>query len=162
MRKFIILIASGFYSGYAPVASGTFGTAVGILVFLLLMHLSPWMFLLATVVLMLMSFWFADEAQKIYQELDCGKITIDEIVGYLFTLAFIPVSTDLRSSDLWVKVILAFFLFRLTDILKPPPARWIDRNVKNGAGVVLDDVFAGLYANLLLRGALWALARWHA
>ena len=83
---------------------------------------------------------------------------IDEIVGYLFTLLWIPVRFSNQHAILWdflPKVILAFFIFRLFDILKPQPARWIDNKVKNGAGVVLVDVFAGIYSNLALRSILF-------
>jgi phosphatidylglycerophosphatase A len=87
--------------------------------------------------------WVADVADRELGEHDSGKIVIDEIVGVLVALAAMEVS-------LW-RLIFAFFLFRLFDIVKPPPARFFDEKVPGGVGVVLDDVCAGLYTNLIVR-----------
>lgn len=84
-----------------------------------------------------------DLAGKIYQEPDDGRIVIDELIGYLITTAFLPFS--------WPAAILGFIWFRIFDIVKPPPASWFDREMKNGIGVTMDDVMAGLYALVLLR-----------
>ncbi len=84
----------------------------------------------------------AGEAGKIYGVVDDGRIVIDELVGYLVTVAFLPFS--------WTTALLGFFLFRVFDILKPFPASWFDRRMKNGIGVVLDDVAAGIYGALTL------------
>jgi phosphatidylglycerophosphatase A len=82
------------------------------------------------------------QAEEIFQEKDSGKIVIDEVVGYLVTMTAVPVS--------WKGVVLGFILFRFFDITKIPPARFFDRRVKNGYGVVMDDVIAGLYSCILL------------
>ena len=89
----------------------------------------------------------ADEAGRIYGVADDGRIVIDELVGYMATVAFLPWS--------WPVALLGFFWFRLFDILKPPPANWLDRNFKHGVGVVLDDVAAGIYGAIALRLTLW-------
>ena len=78
----------------------------------------------------------------IFAEKDSGKIVIDEVVGYLVTMLAVPFS--------WPAVVAGFFLFRFFDITKIPPARYFDRQVKNGYGVVLDDVVAGIYACAVL------------
>jgi len=158
MRNLIIFLASGIYTGFSPVASGTVGTLVGIALFIPFMFLSPLTYLLALLVLTAFSCWIAGKAEEIFHEKDSGKIVIDEIVGYLFTMIWIPISWGSSQeilTDFLPKVIAGFFLFRLTDIFKPPPARWIDKKMQGGTGVVLDDVVAGIYANLLLRALLY-------
>ncbi|MBW2476025.1 MAG: phosphatidylglycerophosphatase A, partial [Deltaproteobacteria bacterium] len=109
-----------------------------------------WLYLLTWLGLLGFSFWVADRAGKIYGTADDGRIVIDELVGYLVTVAFVPWS--------WTAALLGFFWFRLFDILKPAPANWCDRNLKHGVGVVLDDVVAGLYGALALRCSLWLIA----
>lgn len=148
MRRFILFLSSNAGLGYAPVASGTFGTLAGIPAFWLLAQLPPMLWLLTFAALLTLSFWVSAAAGKIYGVVDDGRIVIDELVGYLVTVAFLPFS--------WWAAGLGFLYFRLFDIVKPPPARWFDQKLKNGYGVVLDDVAAGLYAALALRLTLWA------
>jgi len=143
MRRFILFLSSSAGLGYAPIASGTFGTLAGIPAYWLLAKLPPTLWLLTVVALFFLSCWVAGEAGKIYGVVDDGRIVIDELIGYLVTIALLPFT--------WKAAILGFFLFRFFDILKPQPARYCDRQIKNGYGVVLDDVVAGLYAALFLR-----------
>jgi len=143
MRRFILFLSSNAGLGYAPFASGTFGTLAGIPVFFLMASLPPWLYAVTWTGLLFLSFWAADEAGRIYGVADDGRIVIDELVGYLATVAFLPFS--------WPTALLGFALFRIFDISKVPPASWFDRRMKNGIGVVLDDVVAGLYGALLLR-----------
>jgi phosphatidylglycerophosphatase A len=143
MRRFILFLSSNAGLGYAPVASGTFGTLAGIPAFYLLSRFPPLLFLVTWGGLLFLSFWVSGAAGRIYGVVDDGRIVIDELVGYLVTVAFLPFS--------WEAAILGFFLFRLFDILKPPPASWFDQKMKNGYGVVLDDVAAGVYAAGALR-----------
>ena len=146
MRTLILFLATGAYSGYAPVASGTVGTLVAIP----LIFLSAQLFLfsvilhLAIIVLVIAgACWVADVADRELEEHDSGKIVIDEIVGFLVAMAAMDASLS--------RLFLAFFLFRLFDIVKPPPASFFDEKVPGGIGVVLDDVCAGLYTNLIVR-----------
>lgn len=143
MRRFILFLSSNAGLGYAPVASGTFGTLAGLPAYWLLAKLPPTLWLLTVLALFFLSCWVAGAAGKIYGVVDDGRIVIDELVGYLVTIALLPFT--------WKAAILGFCLFRFFDILKPQPARYFDRTVKNGYGVVLDDVVAGLYAALSLR-----------
>jgi len=143
MRRFILFLSSNAGLGYAPVASGTFGTLAGIPVFYLLSCFPPLLYLTTWIALLFLSFWAAGEAGRIYGVVDDGRIVIDELVGYLVTVAFLPFT--------WKAAILGFFLFRLFDIVKLQPARWFDQQMKNGYGVVLDDVAAGVYAAIALR-----------
>jgi phosphatidylglycerophosphatase A len=143
MRRFILFLSSNAGLGYAPVASGTFGTLAGIPAYWLLAKLPPALWLLTVLAFFFLSCWVADVAGKIYGIVDDGRIVIDELIGYLVTIALLPFS--------WKTAILGFLLFRFFDIAKPQPARYFDRQIKNGYGVVLDDVVAGLYAALSLR-----------
>ncbi len=151
MRRFILFLASNAGLGYAPVASGTVGTLAGIPIFYLAAAWPWWLFLLTWSALLFLSFWVADSAGRIYGVADDGRIVIDELVGYLVTVALLPWS--------WTTALIGFFWFRLFDIIKPPPARWFDQNFKHGVGVVLDDVAAGLYGAIALRLTLWLLAQ---
>ncbi len=146
LRKLILLLSSNAGLGYAPIASGTFGSLAGIPCFYYLSCFSWPLQLLTLVALLFLSFWACEEAGRLYGEADDGRIVIDELVGYLVTVAFLPFS--------WGIALLGFFWFRVFDILKPPPASWFDKRMKNGVGVTMDDVAAGVYAALALRVCL--------
>jgi phosphatidylglycerophosphatase A len=143
LRKLILLIASNGGLGYAPFASGTFGTLAGIPCFYYLSRLTVPLQLLSLLAILFLSFWASEHAGKIYCEADDGRIVIDELLGYLVTVAFLPFS--------WSTALLGFLWFRLFDIIKPPPAGWFDREMKNGIGVTMDDLVAGVYALITLR-----------
>jgi phosphatidylglycerophosphatase A len=147
MRRFVILMATWWGTGYSPLASGTVGTLAAIPLYLVLARLPFPLYILTMVPFFFFSCWVAGAAEEIFAEKDSGKIVIDEVVGYLVTMTDAPFS--------WRAVILGFFLFRFFDIVKVFPANIIDRRLKNGWGVVLDDVVAGVYAcvvvHLLLR-----------
>jgi len=142
MNFLIKLLATWGGSGYAPFASGTFGTLAAIPFYLMLAKLSLPLYLLTLTAFFFLSCWASGKAEVIFHEKDSGKIVIDEVVGYLVTMIAIPFD--------WRYMAAGFFLFRLFDIVKPPPASWFDRKMKNGYGVVLDDVAAGVYAWLCL------------
>jgi phosphatidylglycerophosphatase A len=146
MRTLILFLATGAYSGYAPVASGTVGSLVALpLLFLSaqLFSVSAVLQICALVLAIVGACWVAGAAEAYLGEHDSGKIVVDEIVGFLTATALLELTFQ--------RLIVAFFLFRLFDILKPPPARYFDQHVPGGAGVVLDDVCAGIYANLIVR-----------
>jgi phosphatidylglycerophosphatase A len=146
MHRFLLFIASGALLGYIPVASGTFGTLVGIPLFWGFNTLrgSSWvLYISAFVILVLASCWVAGKAEAVLREHDSHKIVIDEIAGY--------VAATLWLDFTWANVVAAFLIFRLFDIVKPFPAGYIDRRFPGGYGIVLDDVVAGLYANLATR-----------
>jgi phosphatidylglycerophosphatase A len=149
MRRLTLLLASNCGLGYAPVASGTFGTLAGLPAFWLLAGLSPTGYLLVWAGITAVAVWVAGEAGRHFGVADDGRIVIDELSGYLVTVALLPWS--------WTVALLGFVWFRIFDILKPPPVDWIDRHCKNGFGVVFDDVAAGVYAALALRATLWAI-----
>jgi phosphatidylglycerophosphatase A len=138
MRRFVTLFATWGGTGFFPVASGTVGTLGAIPFYLALSRLPLPLYLLTVLAFTLFACWASGLAETIFAEKDSGKIVIDEVAGYLVTMIAVPVT--------WQGVVAGFFLFRLFDIVKPQPARWFDRSLKNGYGVVLDDIAAGLYA----------------
>jgi phosphatidylglycerophosphatase A len=147
--------SSFFGSGYVPVAPGTAGTAAAIpLWWLLRLDGVPlWAYFAATAAITLTGIAAADRAGRYYGVADSGHIVIDEVAGYLVTMAFLPRSL--------FAALAGFAFFRICDVLKPWPARFFDRDPrwKNGAGVVLDDLFAGVWACALTWGALAAQRR---
>jgi phosphatidylglycerophosphatase A len=147
VRRFIILFASWFGTGFSPVASGTVGTLAAIPFQFFLAGLPLQLYLLTLLAFFFFSCWVSGHGETIFGEKDSGKIVIDEVIGYFITMTAVPLS--------WQSVVAGFLLFRFFDITKIPPARFFDRRMKNGYGVVLDDVVAGLYScialHLLLR-----------
>lgn len=141
MRNLVLFAATGAGSGYSPVAPGTAGSAVGVLLYAALLPLPPAAFPIVLAGVTLLGTWAAARAEGIFGRKDDGRITIDEIAGMLLTLAFLPPQRPLLA------VGLGFLLFRLFDILKPPPARALEA-LPGGVGVMADDLVAGLYANV--------------
>lgn len=105
-------------------------------------------FIAIAVATILVGIWSADRADAYWRTHDSGRIVIDEVAGYFVTVWWID-------RDDWTLLLLGFVLFRLFDIVKPPPVRWLDRNLPGGTGVVIDDVAAGVLASASLY-ALWA------
>jgi phosphatidylglycerophosphatase A len=138
-------IATALGAGYSPVAPGTCGTIVAIPLALLLASLPAWQFAAVTTALTAVAIWAAARADRAWGTHDSGRIVIDEVVGYLFTVTLVD-----RSSA--VPLAVGFVVFRALDILKPPPIRWLDENLPGGFGVVLDDVAAGLIGMAILVG----------
>ncbi|MFH0901945.1 MAG: phosphatidylglycerophosphatase A [Pseudomonadota bacterium] len=129
--------------GYLPVAPGTAGTLVGIPVAWMLAGVSFWTYLACLGVLVGIAIWAVGAADQTWARQDCQRIVVDELVGYLVTMA--PVARNQATP-----LVVGFVLFRVLDIVKPPPARYIERHFRSGTGVVLDDVVAGLYGAALL------------
>ncbi len=142
MNKFITLYATGLCLGYLPKAPGTFGSLLGVMLFFLTAGLPPVSYAIFLIAFIAFSIWTAGEAAKIFGEADPQRVVIDEVAGVLVAAAFHPWS--------WKVAIAAFILFRLFDIWKPFPIRAIDRKVHGGLGIVLDDVLAGVFANVVL------------
>ncbi|MEW6299335.1 MAG: phosphatidylglycerophosphatase A [Thermodesulfobacteriota bacterium] len=146
MRSVILFFATGAYSGYAPVAPGTAGSLAALplaLLFAQLWFVSPLLQAGLLALAVVGACWVAGRADRYLGVHDSGKVVIDEIVGILTATALLDLTLG--------RLAVAFFLFRLFDILKPPPARYFDERVPGGAGVVLDDVWAGIYTNLIVR-----------
>ena len=143
-EKIITLFSTGFYTGYFPVAPATFSTlTLGVTLYLLISRLNPYIYGLLTFILFFLAIWLSDKSEKIFQEKDCRYIVIDELVGCLITMFLVPLE--------WIYLVMGFLFFRLFDIIKPPPANIFNKRRKGGLDVVLDDVIAGIYSNLLLQ-----------
>lgn len=141
--RIILLLSTGGYIGKIPFAPGTFGTFWGIPICLVLSGIGGTASLAATVAFILLAIWFAGEAEKILGAKDARPIVIDEIAGFMVTLWGLPFIEQ--------TAIAGFVIFRFLDIVKPFPIRWLEKHLPGGAGVVLDDVAAGVYGNLMLR-----------
>lgn len=146
MRKIILFFASGGGAGYIPWFPGTWGSAVGLLIFWPLTRLAVWPYAATVLAVAFLSSWISTLAEGFLGKKDPQVIVIDEVAGMLVTLAFLPVS--------WKLVAAGFFLFRLFDIWKPFPLRLIQDRLPGGWGVVGDDVVAGIYANIVLQIAV--------
>jgi phosphatidylglycerophosphatase A len=147
MDRLLMFIATGAYSGYLPKAPGTWGSAVGVLLWLLLCRLQPASYWSVVGALFVIGVFSAGAAEKIVDRGDPGLVVIDEIVGQLIALSLAPAHP--------AAVFAGFALFRLFDILKPFPVGWIDQHLHGGLGIMLDDVVAGLYALAVLQLGLW-------
>ncbi len=142
MYTLIMLIATGCYSGYLPKAPGTWGSLVGLLLFLLLQPLDLLPYLAVVLVLFIAGTLAAGEAEKILDNRDPGVVVIDEIVGMLITMSGVPLTP--------LTQLLGFVLFRFFDIAKPFPVNFFDSRFHGGLGIMLDDVVAGLYSLVFL------------
>jgi phosphatidylglycerophosphatase A len=139
-----LAVATGLGVGYAPFAPGTFGSALGLVLWLMLPS-DPLVQGLTIVVVSAAGVWSAGLAERHFRGTDPGPVVIDEVMGMLVTLFLNPVG--------WGGAALAFFLFRAFDVLKPYPANRFER-LHGGLGIMADDFMAAVYANLVLRAAL--------
>ncbi len=139
----VLFLAFGFGSGLSKYMPGTLGTVAAVPVYLGLMQFSASVYLAATLLSVVVGIAICDQAAKKLQVHDFGGIVWDEIAGFLITLYGVTLS--------WQSVLAGFVLFRLFDILKPWPIKWLDQQVHGGFGIMIDDVLAGIFAALVLR-----------
>lgn len=152
MSRLAVVIATVGYVGFVPFAPGTFGTAIGLLFFVAMRSVVPPAADLAAVLAaFVVGTWAAGEAERHFGRTDPGPVVIDEVLGILITLCWLPVS--------WGIAVTGFLLFRLFDVIKPYPARRLE-SAPGGFGIMLDDAMAGLYAHVALRLLLAALPHW--
>ena len=135
-------VAFGLGVGLLPRAPGTFGTLIAVPLVVLLTFLGSWLYAIVCVAFVGLAIMVADRVEHQLGQEDPGVIVIDEVVGFMVAMAFLPVK-------LWV-VVMAFVIFRLLDILKPPPVLWIEQRFKGGVAIVADDVVAGLLTNAVV------------
>lgn len=136
-------LALGFGAGCFPRAPGTAGTVVAVPIVYFMMYL-PWQYyLLLTISCFILGIWICAATTKALGVHDHGAIVWDEIVGLMITMMMAP------QGVLWL--LIGFILFRIFDIWKPWPVRWLDHSFKGGLGIMIDDVFAALYALLLIQ-----------
>lgn len=145
MKKwFFIFIGTGTYTGLVRFAPGTFGTLWGVPAAYAVSRLNPGIGGVVILASIIVAVFFAGGAEKAMGKgKDPSSIVIDEVVGFMVAAYLIPFTP--------LNMILAFILFRIFDILKPMPVGWLDRKLSGGWGIVLDDVAAGIYANILMQ-----------
>jgi phosphatidylglycerophosphatase A len=153
-RRIALALATACGAGYSPIAPGTAGSAVGVVLFVPLSALGTLPFAVVVAGLLATGIWAADEAERHYGREDDGRIVIDEVVGQLLTLAPLLWIPGARTPA-WL--VTGFVVFRWLDIWKPGPVRQMERRLPGGAGVMMDDVLAGLIGAVLLGAAAWAV-----
>ena len=139
-------LAFGFGSGLSPIAPGTAGTLAAIPLFVAFSFLPMAAYLALTLLVTVAGFWICGRSSELLGVHDHRGIVWDEIAGYLITMIGAPLA--------WPWVLAGFVLFRIFDVFKPWPANWADRQLHGGVGIVMDDVFAGIYALIVMQLAL--------
>ena len=136
------LLAFGFGSGLSPFAPGTMGTLVAIPFSIVLKRLDAPVFWILLLLLFALGVLICEQVSRKLGVHDHGGIVWDEMVGYWFAVAFVPLQ--------WHWLLAAFVLFRFFDIYKPWPIRQIDRKVSGGFGIMIDDIVAALFSIIVL------------
>ena len=145
LSNFIVkTLSTFFYIGYLPLIPGTFASIAGVFLFYFLKD-NLLIYIFSILFLLLIGILVGERAEEVFQRKDCPFIVIDEVLGMLLSLIFIPYDIKL--------VIIAFVIFRILDTLKPYPASML-QNLKGGIGIMGDDIVAGLYTNIILQLAL--------
>ncbi len=137
-----IIISSLFFTGYIPLAPGTLGTLVA-LIFLMIFKIEGFVFYGFLLFIFILGVYVSDKAELALDERDSRHIVIDEFAGYMVSMAGVIPQ--------WKNLLIAFLLFRFFDVLKPFPIRSIERRLSGGFAIMIDDIMAGLYSNILLR-----------
>jgi phosphatidylglycerophosphatase A len=134
-------IATFFYVGYLPFIPGTFGSAAALVLFIFLKPglLAQYAFL---ALFLSLGFYFSGKAERLFNSKDPKYIVIDEVAGMFLALLFVPLDFRLLA--------IGFLLFRVLDTVKPYPADRL-QNLNGSAGIMLDDIVAGVYANIILQ-----------
>jgi len=145
----IHFLAYGFGAGLSPKAPGTMGTVAAIPLYVGLMTLGQPVYWAFTVLALVAGVYICGYTAKVIGVDDPKSVVWDEVVGYLITMLCVPFG--------WLWILAGFLLFRLFDIWKPWPIRWLDRNVKGGLGIMVDDVLAAVFACLILNLARYLL-----
>ena len=140
-----VWIATSGPAGYAPVAPGTFGSAVGVALYFLIGHWSLQAQIVAALVLSAIGVWASSVASRHFDRSDPSQVVIDEVAGQVVTLVGLGTS--------WTTMLLGFLIFRALDIIKPWPANQLER-LHGGRGIMADDLMAALYGQALLRGII--------
>jgi phosphatidylglycerophosphatase A len=154
VTRLAVFVATVGYCGYFPFAPGTVGSAAGLVVYLLVW----WTHSTAVEVGLIagvfaVGIWAATAAEQYFGGIDPGPVVIDEVLGMLVTLAFMPVGI--------ATALAGFVLFRIFDVFKPYPAGRFEQ-LHGGLGVMADDAMAAVYANLTLRAVVYFLPGWFA
>lgn len=139
----VVFLATGCFTGFLPVMPGTWGTFASIPMVILVHKSGAVLQLISAVFFVVLAVWIAGKAEVLLATRDARPIVIDEMAGFVVSLIWLPLSL--------LTVSLGFVLFRLFDIVKPPPIGSLEKRLPSGWGVVMDDILAGVYANISLR-----------
>ena len=134
------LLGSGFYTGYIPIASGTFGTLAALFIYLIPGFENPYVIIPALIILFIYGVYVGNKFEKVYGK-DPSECTIDEVVGTWISYLLLPKAVGI--------IIITFFLWRALDIFKPYPARKLE-NLNGGLGIMIDDVVSGFYTLIIM------------
>lgn len=135
------LLGSGFYTGYVPFASGTFGSLAGLIIYYIPGFEKPLIIIPAVVLFSIYGIFVGSKFEKIYGH-DPSECTIDEVVGMWIALLFVP--------KIWWISIIVFLLWRVADIIKPFPARKLE-SLQGGLGIMIDDIVSALYVLIFVQ-----------
>ena len=144
-----MFIATGCFIGNLSVAPGTFGSILGLPLCFILAKIELTVALVVTIIFIFFAIMIAQEAEKILVEKDPGCIVLDEIAGLMVALIGLPFNI--------ISVTAGFIIFRAFDIFKPYPIRYLEERLPGGVAVVMDDVAAGIYSNIVLRVGIFFL-----
>ncbi|MGB6010885.1 MAG: phosphatidylglycerophosphatase A [Desulfobacterales bacterium] len=142
-QKSVMFFATGCFIGNISFAPGTFGSILGLALCFLLSKIELTVAVVLTILFVFFAIWMAHEAEIILKAKDPGCIVIDEIAGMLVTLIGLPFNM--------ISVFAGFLIFRILDIWKPHPIRFLERKLSGGVGIVMDDIVAGVLGNIILR-----------
>jgi phosphatidylglycerophosphatase A len=141
------LIGSGLYSGYAPVASGTVGSLFAIIIYLIPGFENLYIIIPITVIFFIYGIFLGSKFEAKYEK-DPSQCTIDEFVGTWISLIALPKTIGV--------ITVTFFLWRILDIIKPPPARNLEK-LNGGMGIMIDDVVSGIYTLIIMHLVVYLL-----
>jgi phosphatidylglycerophosphatase A len=152
VTRLAVFVATAAYCGYFPVAPGTVGSAAGLVVYAFVWWTGSTLVETALIIaLFAAGVWSGTVAERYFGGIDPGPIVMDEVVGMLITLAFVPVGLE--------GAFAGFVIFRIFDVIKPYPAGRLEK-LHGGLGVMADDAMAAIYANVTLRAVLWLVPAW--
>lgn len=134
------LLGSGFYTGYIPFISGTFGSIAALIIYYIPGFENPLILIPAIIIFTFYGIFVGNKFEDIYGK-DPSECTIDEVVGMWISLLFLP--------KILLISFLTFFIWRILDILKPFPARYFEK-FKGGIGIMLDDITSGIYSLIIV------------
>ena len=134
------LLGSGFYTGYIPIAPGTFGTLAALFIYLIPGFENPYVIVPAIIVFFIYGVYVGNKFENVYGK-DPSECTIDEVIGTWISYLLLPKTVGI--------IIITFFLWRALDIFKPYPARKLE-NLNGGLGIMLDDVVSGFYTLIIM------------
>tara|TARA_B100000029_G_scaffold476843_1_gene521314 strand:+ start:2232 stop:2717 length:486 start_codon:yes stop_codon:yes gene_type:complete len=151
IKKFNLFFITFFMVGRIKYAPGTIASLITCILFLLLTNIFNITFvLLLTIIIFVYSFFAINNCYEKFKSDDPQEIVIDEVVGQMLPLLALPIYETLYPLPKIYYCIMCFLLFRFFDVLKPYPVNYVDNNVKGSLGIMLDDIFAGIYSIIIL------------